>query len=879
MILGGIFPLNRLRPSTRPNVPAAFQDSDSERKTLATNTDTSRPAPCPGNLSRTPVVVLFILLLLAFGREALPQESPPKKTNGGARSKRNQSDATNRNRPPGTYEVQSGTIETWIKNGNRLVYLTGSPVLTRNNEQISAEVIVGWLSSSPGETGDADEPDRRSFSLKRIYAEGNVRYHQEDRYLQARRFSMNTRTRRGLALNVTLRTFDPERSVPVLLRADRVRIKGKGRYVLTGVHFTTCDFSSPHYSLTADTVRVHTNGATSVSATHITPRIRRVPFGYWPFLYMRSDADVGPLKEVVYGNNDRFGNFVKTLWGVEYSSLKRAPDGDVRTDKNGKKIYNYRLDLELEADWLNRRGWAVGPGGDYEFGKRHSGTVKTYYLKDTGGPNPDEEFDRQFLPQEREDRGRGRFFHRYDILGLKGDYEQLRLDTELDVVSDRDFREEFFEEDFKTDKEPESYTYLRYVNENSFTSFLTRYRVNDFQTQTESLPALTHERHGEPIGDTPFLYSTESSLANLRERLDVERTGPDFRTVRLDTYHQVAYPLSLGPIQTRTFTGARFSAYEQAEVDGDQETRQIYTAGVQAFDKLHRTFDVRSPFLGLNGLRHIISWDARYTNNVESTLDPDNVRRLDNRDSLGEFEEVYLELRNRFQTRRPIGNNTREEEPGKREERPAPEQAGRGGEKDLEAYTFLDLGAAIEFYPDVPRDRRSAAEQNFLDPFAWIPTQRAPATGRIQDDNWSLLNLDFELTPNLPLSISGNAEVRLETRALDTASLGLNVQPLDNVTASIDHSYVRGLTETTDLTVDVRLSDHWSFSGVTTYDFRRHEFQEQRFHLTYHLHDFNVLFTSIIDERRDDSTFAISITPNFTDFEVSAFRFEQDEFE
>ncbi len=784
--------------------------------------------------------------------------------------------------PKGRYVVRSGTIETWTQNGDRLIYLTGSPVLRRANERLSADVIVGWVdTSAKSDSGEKNQNGRgRTFSLREIYAEGNVMYRQTDNYLRSDRFFLDVRTDRGVWKNVTYRTFDENRSVPVVIRADRMEQTGKGRYVATGVDFTTCDYSDPHYSVHANRVYVNQNGTTEVTASNLTPRIQNVPFLYWPFLYYRTDADLGPLKNVEFGDSDRFGSFIKTLWGVRYSSPKRDSEGDVRRDKNGDKIYHYDLDLELEVDYFGRRGWAGGPGGEYEFGKRHSGNFRGYVLPNDDGRNPDVEFDRKFSPiEEGETRGRGRWFHRYDILGLEGDYEQLRLDTEIDYISDRDFREEFLENDFKTDKDPETYAYLRYVNDNAFASVLTRSRLNDFQTQTEYLPGLTHELYGEPIGSSPFRYSTETSVANVRDRLDDRLPGDSLRTTRFDTHQEVAYPFSIGPVQTRAFTSARFSFYDRPRTGEDGLSRNILSGGVRAFDQLHRTFGVRNDSLGLDGLRHIFSWDVRYTNNFHSNRDPDDVRRFDENDPLGEFEEFYFGVRNRFQTRKTVRKKKKTDQNrrnnGRKENDGSPEE----GDTEKTGYTFLDVGAAIEFYPDADRDRSTTLEQNVLDPFAWISSPVEAGTGRVLDDNWSLLNLDFEFTPNLPLTLAGNAEVNIEERTLESTVLKLNVHPLEDVTASLRHSYVRRLTETTSLQMRVRLSDHWSVSGRSTYDLRRGEFQKQHIRLGYHLHDFTVLFSSIVDNRRDDNTFALAISPNFTESRVSAFEFEQDEFD
>ncbi len=783
--------------------------------------------------------------------------------------------------PPGVYRISAGSIESWkVDETTRAVLLSEGAELRRGNERLTASRILGWVNvQADDQTGPV--PDR--VKLDRLYAETDVLYWKNDEFLQAERLFLNLSTNTGTARKVTYRVFDDEREVPFIVRADTFLQTGEGTYRASGVQFTTCDYAKPHYNIDATSLDIwHSpDGDTSVSASHLVPRYRGIPFGYWPYLYYQTGTDLGPLKEVDFGDNDRFGYFVESLWGFDFTSVQRDEEGNPVRDQNGNRVYNYNLDLDVHLDYRERRGAAIGPELDYQFGRNHEGFFYGYLMNDIKGPNPDNDFDRQFLPQEKEHRGRAWWFHRYDLYGTAGDLQQLRLDTEVNNISDRHFMEEFFEQEFKTGKDRETYTYLRYVDENTFSSFLTRYRLNSFQTQTEYLPELQYSVLGEPIPSTPLVYTSDSSLANVRRRQNRFAAQSDFRTERFDTYQEIAYPFSISFLQARTFAAGRLTQYQDDPNQEGDLTRHVLSSGLELSDQLHRTFPVTSDPLGLNGLRHIFTWDLGYQNNFASNQAPSSTPNFDRRDPVGEHEEVYFELRNHFQTRVRSGTNgddrTKNQSTSqnielnrgnKQENRGSSRTKGNaaGNRNELgSVHEFLSLGAAIEHYPDEARDRSRIRAQNHLDPSNWITSVASPSTGNVLDDDLSLLHLDFDFDPTLPFSLAGDYEMNLEQERIEASNTSFRLSLSENLTTSISHSFVRDLTDTFRGSVRANLSDHWSVSGTTSFDLEEGDREDVQMGLGYRLHDFTLRFGAQFDSRRDDRTFVFSISPNFTE--------------
>lgn len=310
-----------------------------------------------------------------------------------------------------------------------------------------------------------------------------------------------------------------------------------------------------------------------------------------------------------------------------------------------------------------------------------------------------------------------------------------------------------------------------------------------------------------------------------------------FRSARLDTYHEVAYPESIGPVQVRPFGGSRLTLYEDGPA-GDRVDRYIVSGGVQATSLLRNTYRTQSDTLGLNGLRHTMEMDARYTGNFESNRSETDVFSFDQVDSRGEFEEVFLDFRHRFETRSSDAGNA-------------------------EPFTFLEVGTSVEYYPDASRDRGRVREQNHLDPMSWISTVRDPDTSDVIGDNWSAIHGDLTFDPDLPMDLT--ADIELEPSGFDLISVWGDVtyDASERLDFSLSHSYIRNLTETTDFSVQYLPVERWGFRTGVTYDHRESEFQERMFGLDYHLHDFTLGFQWHSDDRRDDSLFILTLSPQF----------------
>ena len=110
-----------------------------------------------------------------------------------------------------------------------------------------------------------------------------------------------------------------------------------------------------------------------------------------------------------------------------------------------------------------------------------TGDYLLYGVYDTGFDNLGA--DRRHLTPDSEARGRFQWHHLQEI------NEEMSLQGELGIISDRNFLEQFNEREFDTGKDNENLLNFKFQRDNAAFSLLGRYMINDFDSGTSWLPA------------------------------------------------------------------------------------------------------------------------------------------------------------------------------------------------------------------------------------------------------------------------------------------------------------------------------------------------------------------------------------------------------
>lgn len=713
-------------------------------------------------------------------------------------------------------EIHFTSAVSWKEpGGTRVSYLSGDVRIRMGDMTLRADRVLGW--TPPGE--------KQGFAFRELYAEGNIVQRTPEATVEAESLYFDIPKNRALILKFTLRSQDPKTKLPIVVRANEARKIGATLYSIEEAEVTSCTFGTPHYyvEVRRATLQVEPNqeqppnkkeqhldlrppqGETTVHAEGMSVWAFGVPLLYFPGLSWTLGEEF-LLRKLSAGRTSRFGYYELSDWGVPI--------------KIDKKKWG---DIILEADYRRVRGWAFGLDLDYNWAN-YEGSIDSYYLNDMG-PNPHNSFDRRFLPLEREERWRVRSFHRHALS------EQWRLELELSHLSDRNLLEEFFRKEFQQGKEQETVAYLRYLDGNVGGFLLERHRLNDFQTQIESMPRVSAWWLSEPLGLVH--YSQVTDAANQRLMFDEDRPNRPFQTGRFDTLHEFFVPLDFETVQFEPFALGRFTAYEN-DLEGENEYRTALTGGLRARTMFWGVHPAKA--FGMHGLRHVVELEANYANTVESTVHASELFQMDLTDGVDEFEELSLELRNRFETKLPQPDGT------------------------WKRHEFLNVGVEVEHYPDSDRDTGFRNANNTMYPFNWITVYPLPGQA-LQRRHWSNIHWDVTFTPQGVFSLSARGEWNPGESLEETRQVSASLGPIGPVSVSTSHYFLRNSSNSYAFTVTFQPTPKWRLTASTQYDFEREQFLSRQVTLERDLHDAVLQFIFEHSETRDEVRALVALQP------------------
>src|SRR5687768_11018990 len=179
---------------------------------------------------------------------------------------------------------------------------------------------------------------------------------------EANRVVYDFTTDRAVFTQVMHHSIDPERNVPIIIRADVLRQLARTDTVTEfnakDAQLTTSAFRTPSFDVAADKVYVRRHETNDPRYGNRTTFIARdTTFNWWgmPVFYTPalggSLTDAGtPLRAWNITNSRGFGTGVQTTWGF-FETLGRMPPDD--------------LDITYRLDYYDERGAAVGADATY----------------------------------------------------------------------------------------------------------------------------------------------------------------------------------------------------------------------------------------------------------------------------------------------------------------------------------------------------------------------------------------------------------------------------------------------------------------------------------------------------------------------------------
>lgn len=587
-----------------------------------------------------------------------------------------------------------------------------------------------------------------------------------------------------------------------------------GTYTATNGIITADDVSKPLFKIRAHRIRI-TPGK-KVQAWNAVLYAGDVPMFYFPY-YERNLGEHANNFDFVPGYRSIYGPFILGSY---------------------RWYLNDELDGKFHLDYREKRGIGVGPDFNYHLGRWGEGTLSYYYTHD------DDASTNFINAPVHENRQRLEFSY------LAMPYTNLEVRSLVRYQTDAGVVRDFFESDYREDPQPNTFIESDKLFRNFSLDVLTQPRVNDFYETVERLPDLRLTGFQQQLWNLPLYYDSESSVGYYR-RLFAETnsfmtTSNNYEAARADTYHQITLPETLfGWLNVTPRAGGRFTYYSEASGPGattDEITRGVFNTGAEVSFKASRLWpEVKSSFLELDGLRHIIEPSANYVFVPKPNATPDQIPQFD-------YELPSLRL---LPIDYPEYNSI----------------------DSVDSENVLRFGLRNQL-----QTKRDGQVQDLLDWQLYADWRLKP---RLDQRTWGDLYSDLTLSPQSWIRLDSQTRFDLNTRNWRMLLHTLTLQPSDVWSWTLGHFYLRddfrpvptALGQGDNVFTSAlffRLNENWSTRAVHHFDVRSGRLQEQYYSIYRDLRSWTAAITAGVRDNgigpKDYSigfTFSFKASPKF----------------
>ena len=492
---------------------------------------------------------------------------------------------------------------------------------------IETDSMVMWTT----DPNSIDEGYQEDVPLE-MYLEGNIVFRQADRVIYADRMYYNANNDFGMVLNDEVLTPIAEYDGLLRLKADVLQQVDQQHFRAYGAAITSSRMGVPSYWFQAEEVTLEDRQ--QVRQDPLTGQVLRHPGTNEPIVEHRMMAT----------SRDNFiylGGVPIFYWPVMATDLTSPSYYVDRLKIKSDSVYGMQVLADLDAyqlfgiddapegtrwlistDVLSKRGFALGTQYSYDVEGMFRlpgparGWLDAWGLQDDGLDNLGA--DRRALVPEKDFRGRVLWAHR-QLLG-----NGMQLTAEIGLITDRNFLEQFYEQEWDERRDQRTGIELKRLVENSSWSVAADIRLNDFFTQTEWLPRFDHYMLGQSILGNRLTWHEHTRLGFGRVRTPT----PPEQAVEAAKFDLLAGEqgdpngLVLGsrqeismPTRWKMFKLAPYllgdASYYGNDIHGQSMTRLLGQAGVRASLPMWQARpEIQSELLNLNGLAHKVSWYA-----------------------------------------------------------------------------------------------------------------------------------------------------------------------------------------------------------------------------------------------------------------------------
>src|SRR5207244_3839699 len=381
------------------------------------------------------------------------------------------------------------------------VEITSTGETTYENGQATARDNVAIHIGDTDIYGDFAQYNSRTHEVS---VEGHVRIYRDVNIYVADRGVYNIDTKQIRTSNVRTDYH------PYFLSGESVTETSSNVYRVEDANFTTDDSPRPDLLLHARTVRRYEND--HVVFQNVTFYVGKVPVFWWPYMYQSL--------------NDAFSFTISpaylSSWGPSLLSQVTFPITD---DIKGR----------IRLDYRGRRGVAIGFDSDVDYGKDNSSNVKlkTYYIEDQNPNINKTDLRRQGVTTGRyraslEDRTE----FTADIYGI----------VDVTKLSDAFVMQDFYQSEFRINPVPDNVVAVAKTNPFYTLTAIARFQANEFFEQTERLPEVVLDIKRHALFGGLIFYEGVTWIADVNRAFAEDSGFQDYRTTRIDTFHQLLYP-------------------------------------------------------------------------------------------------------------------------------------------------------------------------------------------------------------------------------------------------------------------------------------------------------------------------------------------------
>lgn len=401
---------------------------------------------------------------------------------------------------------------------------------------------------------------------------------------------------------------------PFLLEArslKNVERDGKQVLVAEGAAVTTDDYKDPSFWIKADQFSLFPDDMAVMR--DMTVEVGGVTVFWLPYLAQSLDRDLG--YHFTPGGQSNLGFFWKNRYGMHLGGEK---------DEETGRVNDPDFLLSLYVDPYSRRGVGLGLTlEDLDYAEDEElGIYSAYWIYDLDPEIERTRTNRTGLVDEN--RFRLKVKDRREFGGT-GD---LRLDTDLTYLSDQFFLEDYDEDVYRSEPQPDNIFSLTYSTDHFLSNLTTRFQLNSFYETDSRLPELAFDYVRSPLLGSSFLYESQTSFGFLRksladqEKKDLQNEALSATPTRYDEIQEIlaergffrahswqevsrpfntAYGLSFTP---RAGVGYTFYQNDSAALS---DARLMSHIGLDLALKLTKPYpEITRENLGLDGLNHVV---------------------------------------------------------------------------------------------------------------------------------------------------------------------------------------------------------------------------------------------------------------------------------